>query len=95
MYNAQDIISKCLEGKAAHDIIKEFEEELPDIQSVKMNLMNDLRNSGIDILGIDVKEEGTNLELNLVLDESNQDTVNSIIQTYSYTYPEIEVFLKQ
>ena len=92
---AEDLINKCIEGRAARDVIRSIEEEIPDVQSVRMHLLNDSRLAGVPLDSRDVIVEDACIKL-VGLDELSEDSrsiIMRICDTYSRTYPEINVLV--
>jgi len=89
----EDIISKCLEGKAPRDVIRSIEEELPDISTVRMHLMTDLNRLGFCVRSKDILAEGDCIKVSVpqrIFDKRSSDLMH-VCDTYSRTYAEIEV----
>ncbi len=94
MYSAEELISKCVEGRAPQDIIRSIEEELPDVNSIRMHLMKDLNRLGFGIKNKDIRAENTCIKVSVreeILKERRSDLM-FICDTYSRIYPEVEVF---
>ncbi len=95
MLRIEDIINKCIQGGVAQDILDEIQDELPDLNSIRMHLMKDLKHSGVSVKAASIKAEGSTIELNIskVIIEQHRDELNLILDTYSSTYPELEFLL--
>ena len=94
-YNIDELITKCIEGRAARDVIRSLEEELPDTQSLRAQLLNDCRAAGIVLGGHEVIAESTQLKVipRKPLKENTRRILMNICDTYLRTYPEIDVLL--
>jgi hypothetical protein len=94
-YDINDLITKCVEGRAARDVIRSLEEELPDVQSVRSQLLKDCRSAGVVLEGHDVTVEGTQIRVHprTSLRESSRRALMSICDAYLRTYPEVDVLL--
>lgn len=94
-YRVEDLINKCVEGRAARDIVKSIEEELPDASDVRMHLLKDLNRLGVRIPPSDVQAEDACIKVSIdkSLMENRGAEVMGIAETYSRTYPEVEVLV--
>jgi len=90
--NIEDIISKCMLGKTAYNIIQEIEEELPDIKSILLDLRKDLKQISESA---ELKNEDKRIEIivNKDLYESSKLELDFIADLYSRIYPEFEFFV--
>lgn len=94
-YDVEELISKCVQGKIAQDILRSIEEELPDANSLRKSLVTDFNRIGIPIKLSDVLVESMCIKVSVsekIMSARSSD-VMSIADTYSRTYPEIEVLV--
>ncbi len=89
MKRIEELISKCVRGKASREIIQEIEDEIPDINSVLSELRTDLAT----LAGLPVN--ASYVEGSKIIIKSNTSDVKSILDTYSRIYPEVEFLLDE
>lgn len=94
-YDAEDLISKCVQGRAARDVLRSIEEEIPDTNSLRMNLLKDLNRVGIRIKSSDIIADKTCIKVSVdeELMTSRCSEIMQIADAYSRTYHEIEVLI--
>ena len=92
-YDAEDLISKCVQGRAPRDILRAIEEEIPDTNSLRMHLLRDMNRVGIRINPSDVIADTTCIKVSVSEEimTSRCSDIMHIADTYSRTYHEIEV----
>jgi len=91
------LISKCVEGRASRDVLREIEEELIDVHRVRNELLRDLKNSGLPIESSNLHCEGYRIEVRTssrLLERVRSDLM-TVLDTYSRTYPEVEFYVNQ
>lgn len=83
-FSAEDIISRCVQGRAPRDVIREIEEMSYDIREVKRNLEADL-------LRVKVEAEVVFREklVEVSCYSSSMEIVHQLLDTYSNVYPEL------
>lgn len=94
-FRAEDLIGKCIEGRAARDVIRSIEEDIPDALSVRAHLIKDLRSAGLSLSNREVVAERTCIKIATTeeLTEESRSILRSVCDTYARTYPEIEVLV--
>lgn len=94
-FDVEDIISKCVAGGVPRDILETFEDDLPDVQTVRSHLMRDINRLGFRVRGSDVQTEGMciTVAIDSKLLEHKHDELTRICDAYTRIYPEIEVLM--
>ncbi len=87
MKRIEDLISKCVRGKTSRDIIREIEDELPDLDYIVSELQSDLRRL------TNFNPDKLRIEDSKVIVETNEPSIKVVLDTYSRVYPEIEFLL--
>lgn len=95
LYDAEDTINKCVEGRAPRDVLRLIEEELPDVGHVRKDLLNDFNRIGLRINNSDIIVESTCIKVTVspLLMEKKGNEIMTIADTYSRIYSEIDVLL--
>ena len=89
------MIEKCLKGGAAHDILREMEEELPDLKSIHHHLHKDLKYAGVNLPMSSIRFEDTSCQVNVPPKlSSSKSIIETVLDVYRDTYPELEFFAK-
>lgn len=88
-----NLIEQCAKGGIAADIIREIEEELPDVKSIQHDLHRDLKNVGVNLSlsSIQFENDQFNLDVPPQLVPS-KSIIESVLSVYNSTYPEFEFF---
>lgn len=94
-YSVEDLINKCASGRAAQELVESIQDELPDVKTVKMHLMRDINRAGIKVRSSDLTYEDTCIKIAFAEEVTpfHRSRLMAICDTYSSTYPEIEVLL--
>lgn len=89
------LISKCVEGRAPRDIVRELEEDLPNVSHVRSDVMKALRRAGYDLGNESIKIENGAITVSLPQDVMSESKAQIcvILETFGRTYPEIEFLL--
>lgn len=92
---ARDLISKCMEGGAPHDIIQSIEEELPDTRSIRLHIIKDLKSRRIRVEANCVKADESTIciQLSESVHASRKGELLNLVDVYSRTYPEVDVVI--
>ena len=95
--NIEELLDKCMEGKAPLSIISEIEEELPDTKTMILDIKKDLKRAGIDDVKVNLSanENNTRVEIaaNTKIFESCKVELDLIADLYARMYPDIEFFV--
>lgn len=92
---AEDLINKCVEGRAAKDVIRSLEEETLDPKSVRLHILRDFRLAGVPLNSRDVTVESACIKIDASrrMHENSRSNLMRICDVYSRTYPEINVLV--
>ena len=93
MFTTDDIISKCVRGRAAEDIIDQLERELLDPTTVRSSLLTDLSRLGVlkENLRITASQSCVKVVVESRILEHRKASIMLVIDTYSRIYPDIDI----
>jgi len=89
----EGVISDRTRGMSARDLLSMLEADTPDTRIVRAQLLKDLHSVGVDLDPSEVTAEGTciKVQVSRALSEDTRSVLLGVCDTYSRTYPEIEL----
>lgn len=93
--SAEELIGRYLSGGDALDILREVEDEQPDVQSVRMSLLSDMHRMGIPTNSLNVESDGTLIKVTVPprIFEQRKSDIMTVAETYSRNYSEFSVVI--